>query len=199
MNFICMKILLVLFGIMPNLLALDIATLDGKSFPDCQVSKVYPDSICVLFPGGGARIKFINLPEQMRAQFGYDPERAATFEKAEAARIEREQAILAAQRLQLAAQRRAAAAAGNGNGSRGSQVPGSGSNAGAEYVGVNLAGTQFGAPNQGANQFGQGAANQFGSRYAGAQYVGVRMTGPGGIRGVTYGPVAPRPPGNFLP
>src|SRR5437660_8004030 len=89
-----MKILLVLCGILPNLLALDIATLDGRSFPDCQVSKVYPDSICVLFSGGGARIKFTNLPEQTRAQFGYDPELAAAFEKAEAARVAREQTVL---------------------------------------------------------------------------------------------------------
>jgi hypothetical protein len=186
-----MKTLFVLFAIIPNLLALDIATLDGRNFPDCQVSKVLPDSICILFPGGGARVKFTNLPVKTRAEFGYDPERAATFEKAEAARIEREQAILAAQRIQSAAQRRAAVVAAAGNGSRGSQLPGSGSNTGAEYAGANVAGTQFGLSNQGVNQFG--------NRYVGAQYVGVRMAGPGGIRGVTYGSIAPRPPGNFLP
>jgi hypothetical protein len=188
-----MKTVALLLALVPNLLALDIATLDGRSFPDCQVSKVYPDSICVLFSGGGARIKFTNLPEQTRAQFGYDPELAAAFEKAEAARIAREQATLAAQRMQLAAQRRAPAAAGNGNGSGSPQLPPPGSNTGAQYVGANLAGPSVGAYNQ------YQGANQFGNRYAGAQYVGVNMAGPGGIRGVTYGPVPPRPGGNFLP
>src|SRR5436305_12230596 len=125
-NSTSMKTLGLLLALVPNLLALDIATLDGRSFHDCQVSKVYPDSICVLFSGGGARLKFTNLPEQTRAQFGYDPELAAAFEKAEAARIQREQTILAAQRIQIAAQKRAAAAA-NANGPVSPQVPGSGS------------------------------------------------------------------------
>src|SRR5215216_181090 len=56
-GFMQMKAWHLVLGLAPNLLALDITTLDGKTFRDCEVSKVYPDSICVLYGGGGARIK----------------------------------------------------------------------------------------------------------------------------------------------
>src|SRR5713101_5615810 len=106
-----MKALWILLAMAPSLMALDITTLDGKVYKDCEVSRVFPDSICVLFSGGGARVKFANLPEPVREKYGYNPEQAANFARAEAAREERERAILAAQRAQIAAQRRAAAAA----------------------------------------------------------------------------------------
>ncbi len=187
-----MKALLILAALVPNLMALEITTLDGKTYSDCLVSKVYPDSICVLFSGSGARIKFTNLPEPIRAQYGYDAQRADAFEQAEAARIQREQALLAAERQRAAQQRLAAAQ----NQPSRPQVPGYG-NTGSEYVGVAMATSGAGASyNQsnarGANQSG----NQFGTGVSGAQYVGVSMAG---IRGVTV-PTAtqPRPPGNMF-
>ena len=70
----------------PGVMALDITTLDGKAYKDCEVSRVFPDSICVLFSGGGARVQFTNLPEPVRQKYGYNPEQAANFAKAEAAR-----------------------------------------------------------------------------------------------------------------
>jgi hypothetical protein len=194
-----MKAWYLFVGLVPNLLALDITTLDCKTFRDCEVSKVYPDSICVLYGGSGARIKFTNLPEPVRVKYGYDAERAAAFEQSEAMRVQREQAFLNAQRLQLAAQQRASVAATNQATASPSQTyPATGS----EYVGVRTAAAAAsGYGNTGAGgQFGNQSGNQFGNGFAGAQYVGVRMAGPGGIRGVTA-PTAtqPRPPGNLFP
>ena len=194
-----MKTFFALLALVPNLLALDITTLDGKTYKDCQVSKVYPDSICVLFGGSGARIKFSNLPETTRVQYGYDVQRAAAFEQAEAARLEREQAMLNAQRAQSAAQRRST------NASAQPQVPGYGNtgNTGAQQVRVALAG--YGGYGGG---YGGGVASQYGNQFgnggfgfSGAQYVGVRLAGPGGgIRGVTSPyPTQARPPGNMFP
>jgi hypothetical protein len=187
------------FGLVPNLLALDITTLDGKTFRDCEVSKVYPDSICVLYGGSGARIKFTNLPVPIRAKYGYDAERAAAFEQSEAARVQREQAFLNAQWLQLAAQRTARVAATNqATASPGQTYPPTGS----EYVGARTAAAAApGYSNTGAGgQFANQSGNQFGNGFVGAQYVGVRMAGPGGIRGVTGSTATqPRPPGNLFP
>jgi hypothetical protein len=177
-----MKTMLSLLLLTPSLLALDIATLDGTTYRDCRVSQVYPDSICVLFAGGGARIKFMNLPESLRTKFGYDAQRAGAFEKAEATRGERQRALRLAQRQQLQTQQSVASvAARQPPGSQASPVDG---NTGAEYVGVQLA--------RSINSAGAGsgrAANQFGGgfgRRTGAQYVGVRFAGPGGgVRSVT--------------
>ena len=65
-----MKAFCLLFALTPSLLAMEITTLDGRTYRDCQVSKVFPDSICVVYGGSGARIKFTNLPEPIRAQYG---------------------------------------------------------------------------------------------------------------------------------
>ena len=78
----------------PNLFAMDITTLDGRTYRDCRVSHVDPDSICVLWSSSGARIKLANLPEPVRAQYGYDPAKAAAFERSEAGRLEAERSVL---------------------------------------------------------------------------------------------------------
>src|SRR5258706_6279469 len=182
-----MKVALLLLAVAASLTGLDIATLDGKAYHGCAVSKVYPDSLCILFPGGGARIKFTNLPESLRGQFGYDAEQASTFERAEAARQAREQALLAAQRLQSAAQRRTAIATRNQPSTP--QSTGS-TNSGSEFVAAPLA---AGYPGGAAIPNNNQGLNQAGNRIGGATYVGVRMAGPGGgIRGVTAStPVSP--------
>ena len=190
-----MKAIFLLLAVTSNLVALDLSTLDGKTYSDCRVSKVFPDSICVLYAGGGARVKFTNLPEPIRFQFGYQPEQAAAFERAEAEREARERALVAAQR-QGAAQRQAAASGPN-------QPPGSrngSNNNGSKYVGVSLAPPAAAANNPSGNQYGNRNANQSGNGYSigGAQYVGVRLAGPGGgIRGVTIPSLTPPRPYGF--
>src|SRR5438093_203019 len=52
-----MRTALLLLLLAPNLHALDITTLDGKTYRDCRVGQTFPDSICILFSGGGARVK----------------------------------------------------------------------------------------------------------------------------------------------
>src|SRR5437867_4416651 len=104
-----MKITWLFFLLVPNLLAMDITTLDGKTYPNCRISRVYPDSVCILFSGSGARVKFMNLPESLRSEYGFDPGRAEAFEKAEAARDQQERALIEAQRQQNQTQRSAAA------------------------------------------------------------------------------------------
>src|ERR1041385_5894876 len=189
-----MKAIFVLIALTSNLVAMDITTLDGKTYADCRVSKVFPDSLCLLHSGGGARVKFTDLPEPVRTQFGYDPERAAAFERAEAEREARERALVLAQQ-QSAAQRRGAA-----SGAREPPRSRNGSNNnGSEYVGVSLAPQGVAANPPAGNQYGNRNGNQSGNGYSigGAQYVGVRLAPPGGgIRGVTIPtPIPPRPYG----
>ena len=174
-----MKTGLLILLLAPALYALDISTLDGKTYRECRVAHVYPDSICVLFSGGGARIPFTNLAESVRAEFGYDRQRAAAFQRAEATRAEQQRAQLQIQRQQLQMQARAQADA-----RRAAAVsqppPNGGSSSGSKYVGVRLT-TAAGAGNNPA--FNQGTGG-FGRR-TGATYIGVRMAPPGGIYGVT--------------
>jgi hypothetical protein len=172
-----MKIFWILLMAAPSLMALDITTTDGKIFRDCEVSKVLPDSVCLLFPGGGARVKFSNLPEQVRQQYGYNAQQAAAFERAETARDERERAAIAAQLAQSAAKRKAsttnqAAASPSAPQRRPAQT----------YPGNNS-----GLSGVVANQFGTQGGNQSGNRANGAEYVGVRMVWPG-VRSRVSGP-----------
>jgi len=176
-----MRTALCLILLAPNLFALDLTTLDGKTYHDCQVGQVFPDSICLLFSGGGARVKFMNLPESIRTEFGYDAEKATAFEKAEAERQQRERALLAAQRQQLLAQKLSSVAVSNQP--TASQTSPSVGNARGSYAAVNTASAANGSGNAAANQFGGG------SRRTGAQYAGVRIGAtPGGIYGINFGP-----------
>ena len=184
-----MKALWILAAWAPSLMALDITTLDGKVYKDCEVSRVFPDSVCVLYSGGGARVNFSNLPEHVREKYGYNPEQAGAFARAEAAREERERAALSAQRAQIAAQKRAAALAATQK----PNLPPSGTGAvtGSEHVAVTMAVGGRGGYGQGGGQFGNQFGNQFGGPVRGAEYVGVVMAG---IRGVTApGPTGPGP------
>jgi len=183
-----MKALWLLLAVAPSLMALDITTLDGKIYKDCEVSRVFPDSICILYSGGGARVKFSNLSEPLQTKFGYNAEQSAAFERAERAREERERAALAAQRAQMAAQKRAAALAATQQ----PTVPptGTGAVTGSEHAAVIMA-AGSGGYGRGGGQSGNQFGNQFGGRVTGAEYVGVTMAG---IRGVTApGPAGPGP------
>jgi len=182
-----MKVALILLASLAPVLARDITTLDGRTFRDCTVSRVFPDSICVLFSGGGARINFTNLSEIVRTEFAYDENQAAVFARSEATRIEREQAFVETQRRQLATQRQAAKPTNS--------PPPSAASVAATANPIPFQaypGTSGGTGLQGAynGRFG----NQFGNRVTGAEYVGVRMAWPGGgVRGIVATPAQPRP------
>jgi hypothetical protein len=181
-----MKIFWMLLMVAPSLMALEVTTLDGRTFRDCEVSKVFPDSVCLLFPGGGARVKFSNLPDQLRQQYGYNAEQAASFERAESARDERERAAIAAQLVQSAARKKASVT--NTNQQATPPAP-QRQPAQAAYPG-----NSTGLSGVVANQFGNQRGNQSGNRN-GTEYLGVRMVWPGGgVRGIVYAPTQPRPP-----
>jgi len=161
----------------------DITTLDGRAFSNCSISRVYPDSICVLFSGGGARVYFTNLSDVVRTEFSYDPQRAEEFTKSEAARLERERNLIEAQRLQLAAQQRAAS-------TNGAKVANASTNRVPfiDYGGVPATGGGI------AGAYNANIGNQNAARLGGAQYVGVRMGWPGGgVRGIVETPTRARP------
>lgn len=200
-----LRIILVVLALTPSLLALDVRTLDGKSYENCTVSLVEPDALCLLFPGGGARVKFTNLPENLRVTYDYDPVKAAAFEQAQASKKQREDARWQVARIQAEARRtvaasnavvRAHAAAATSPGSReaaayGGRNQGQGgyggngqiSNSGtrAEYVGVSLAsaGNTFSGQGGGGGGYGGaggGGRNQGGGTGGtGAIYYGVRL------------------------
>lgn len=64
--------------------AADLTTLDGKTYQNIKVTRVDPDGIYIMHSAGGGKIKFTELPEDVRKQYGYDPAKAAVFEKAKA-------------------------------------------------------------------------------------------------------------------
>jgi len=66
-----------------------ITTLDGKTYDKVTLEKVDPDGLLVRFApveggSGSAKLKFRNLPPELRERFGYDPARASQYEIASA-------------------------------------------------------------------------------------------------------------------
>ncbi len=88
-----------------------ITTLDGKTYEKATLERVDPDGLLVAFaPAGGglgsAKLKFPNVPAELRERYGYDPARASDYETARA----RGEAIWRAESAVWAEQRRAAQA-----------------------------------------------------------------------------------------
>jgi hypothetical protein len=66
-----------------------ITTLDGKTYEKVILDKVEPDGFVVLFSpveggSGTAKLKFRNLAVGLRERYGYDADRAAAYEAAQA-------------------------------------------------------------------------------------------------------------------
>jgi hypothetical protein len=65
-----------------------ITTLDGKTYAKVILERAEPDGLLVLFSPaegglGAAKLKFRNLPAELRERYGYDPMRASDFEAAQ--------------------------------------------------------------------------------------------------------------------
>lgn len=58
----------------------EIKTASGKTYQDVRITKVTPSEISIMHESGVARIPLKDLPDDLKAKFGYDPEK----EKAEA-------------------------------------------------------------------------------------------------------------------
>src|SRR5581483_4303619 len=55
-------------------------TLDGQAFTNAVVSSSTPAYLVVLYDGGGRKIYFTNLADNLRADYGYDPAQAEAYE-----------------------------------------------------------------------------------------------------------------------
>jgi hypothetical protein len=196
-----LRILAVVLALTPGLRAFDVLTLDGKIYRNCTVSLVEPDAICVLYPGGGARVKFFNLPESLRIAYGYDPMKAAAFEQTQALKRRREDARWQLARVQAETQRKAAASnfvaraqaasstspvrevaayggRNQGQGGYGGNGQNSSSGTGSEYVGVSLASAGNSYSGQGGGGYGSAGGRNQGGGFGGgtgATYIGVRL------------------------
>ncbi len=58
-----------------------IKTTDGKVYEKCKVKRVEPDGIVVFHTGGIGKILFTEMPEDIQKKYGYDPEKAANYQK----------------------------------------------------------------------------------------------------------------------
>ena len=75
--------LLVLFTC--NCLAGDLTTLDGATYRNIKVTRVEADGLVITHAEGAGKIEFLNLPEDVRKEYGYDPAKAEAVKKAAAA------------------------------------------------------------------------------------------------------------------
>jgi hypothetical protein len=90
-----------------------ITTLDGKTYEKTTLERVDPDGLLVAFApveggSGTAKLKFRNLPVELRERYGYDAARASDYETERArgeAMWNAENAILADQRQAAQAER----------------------------------------------------------------------------------------------
>jgi hypothetical protein len=61
-----------------------ITTLQGKTYLNCQLLKVEPDGITFNHSEGIAKVLFVYLSPDIQKRFGFDPEKTAAMEEAEA-------------------------------------------------------------------------------------------------------------------
>ena len=62
-------------------LADDFKTIDGKEYKNATVSRVEADGIMLKFHGGISKIYFVELPQEVQKQYGYDPKAARNFQQ----------------------------------------------------------------------------------------------------------------------
>ena len=60
----------------------EIKTTTGKTYHDVRVTNVTPAEISIMHESGVARIPMKDLPDDLKAKFGYDPEKAEAHVKA---------------------------------------------------------------------------------------------------------------------
>jgi hypothetical protein len=70
----------------------EITTARGKTYRDVRITKVTPSEVSIAHEAGAARIPFADLPEDLKAKLGYDPEK----EKDHAAAVANQEKAVAA-------------------------------------------------------------------------------------------------------
>lgn len=79
----------------------EITTLDGTTYKAVRILKVDPDGLMIEYapPTGGLglrKVKFANLPAELQSKYGYDAEKSAEYQKAQAegeARLRKEMQV----------------------------------------------------------------------------------------------------------
>ena len=61
----------------------DFKTLNGKEYKKATVSRVEPDGITLKFSGGIVKIPFVDLPEELKQKYHYNPDEAWKFAAAQ--------------------------------------------------------------------------------------------------------------------
>lgn len=73
---------------LPGVMAADgrrtITTKSGQTFLNCKVVRVHPDGVSFTHQNGAAKIAFKDLPESLRKEFRYDPQKAAEYQRSQA-------------------------------------------------------------------------------------------------------------------
>jgi hypothetical protein len=68
-----------------------ISTRNGRVFHDCKVMRIYPDGVSFTHRDGAAKIAFKDLPENLRKEFRYDPQKEKEYQREQAALRKEEQ------------------------------------------------------------------------------------------------------------
>lgn len=58
-----------------------ITTLTGKTYRQCEIVRVYPDGISFTHANGAAKVLFSDLSQEWRQRLGYDPAKAAAYQR----------------------------------------------------------------------------------------------------------------------
>jgi hypothetical protein len=58
-----------------------ITTLSGKTYRQCSIVRVYPDGVSFTHAKGAAKVLFTDLPSSWRSRLGYDPKKAAAYQR----------------------------------------------------------------------------------------------------------------------
>src|SRR4051812_19266688 len=150
-----------------------IKTASGRVYTNCRVFKRDPDGVIIAHQYGGAKVLYADMTEQTRSLLGYDPEKAATYEKERTERKRKDREALAqyyselakaeSRRIEFMAERRfmggysAAAYSGPGYGDLGYATYGFGSDA--------PGGPGYGGVYQSFNNCGWGGAGCYGGAF----------------------------------
>ncbi|MCX6856668.1 MAG: hypothetical protein NTV80_17390 [Verrucomicrobia bacterium] len=58
-----------------------ITTLRGKTYRQCEIVKIHPDGVSFTHASGAAKILFSDLSKEWRSKLGYNPNKAAEYQK----------------------------------------------------------------------------------------------------------------------
>jgi hypothetical protein len=72
--------LLIFLGLTLSLGAMDIVTLDGVTYRNCEVTAVEPDALVFRHKDGSARVAYDKLPPAMKTKY-FDPEKVEAYRK----------------------------------------------------------------------------------------------------------------------